>query len=91
MTFDSPSIVAIVGLLATIVGFIYTWFKDARERKWAREDSLDVRARLDAQDKAIADGTTNAKAAYSEANSVNAKIANLHEDIRVIKKNGSGH
>lgn len=90
MNFDSPSIVAIVGLIVTVAGFIYTWFKDGRERRWAREDSLDIRSRLTDQDKAIADGTINAKAAYNEANSVNSKIANLHEDIKTIK-NGNGH
>lgn len=92
MSFDPPSLIALVGLMTTIAGFGYTWFKDGRDRKWAIEDQerkaaalvKDGDAKAAVLASAIAEGTQKATDAYHEANSVNNKIANLNENLTLI-------
>lgn len=81
VTLDNPSLVAIVGLLATVAGFIYTWMSDARHRKWQKEDAKNNMEHMKKQDTAIEKGTAKAGEAYTEANQVNMKIARLQEEL----------
>lgn len=85
---DSATLLAIVTLITTIVGFVYTWFKDARDRKWKLEDSQRNSHHMATQDDAIADGTRKAGAAYSEANAANVKIATLQEQLKEALEKG---
>lgn len=89
MTLDNPSLVAILSLVATIAGFIYTWFKDGRTRRWQEEDAAAKSQHLANQDKAIQEGRQEAVKAYTEANQINEKIALLQEELRKVKKRES--
>lgn len=79
---DNPSLVAIVGLVATVAGFIYTWMSDARHRRWQKEDAKNNQEHMKKQDTAIENGTVKAGEAYTEANRVNMKIAELQAEIK---------
>ncbi len=76
--------IALIGLGATLAGFGYTWFKDARDRRWALEDAKSKAAALVQHASAIAEGTQKATDAYHEANAVNNKIADLNADLKAI-------
>lgn len=104
MTADStPLWVSVVGFLGIIAGFLYTWFRDSRARKWAKEDAALLATELQAKQKIseleiasrvlkesdklseqITDAAQSAKDAYAEANSINHKIAALHEEIKLL-------
>jgi hypothetical protein len=54
LNLNDPSVLlSILTLLSTIVGFIYTWFKDERDRKWRKEDEASKSRHLTTQDTAL--------------------------------------
>jgi hypothetical protein len=89
---SDASWIALISLATTIAGFIYTWYKDSRDRKWAIEDAerkaaallLDGDAKAAVLASAISEGTKKAADAYQEANSVNMKIKDLNENLTLI-------
>lgn len=47
---DTAVILGILTLLSTVAGFVYTWMKDARDRKWKMEDAAEKSHHLSTQD-----------------------------------------
>lgn len=55
MNLNDPAVLlSVLTLATTIVGFVYTWFKDARDRKWRKEDEVLKSQHLATQDEALA-------------------------------------
>ena len=84
-----------LAFLTTLVGFVYTWSKDARQRRWDIEDRRILASKVEATTAAVAttsetlhakvDGVgEQAVAAYTEANTVNLKIQQMHEEIAAV-------
>ncbi len=74
-------IIQVFGFLAALVGYSFSAWSKARDRRWALEDEMrreaatlahraDVMAKLDRVE-------NRADAAYQEANNVNKKIASI--------------
>ncbi len=64
----------IFGFLAILAGFLYNAFTASRDRRWARLDAREHQAVVLAK---VDVATDAAKAAYTEANSVNRKIVEI--------------
>lgn len=75
-------VVSLVGLLTTITGFIYTWFREGRAHRWQQEAHRLNTAHLGRQDEAISESGDRADKAYVEANQVNRKIAELQGQLQ---------
>ncbi len=76
--------------LTTIAGFIFTLYRENRNRRWDREDreqkAVQLAAKVEAAHTAISDkideNTMISREAFKEANDVNRKIATLTEAVR---------
>jgi hypothetical protein len=84
-TASTPIWLSILTIVGGAVGFAYTWFRDARARKWEKEDRD---AKANGLTEQIEQTTKAAKEAYVEANAVNVKIADLHKEIKGITERG---
>jgi len=84
---DAAAWAVIAGVVATfaatVTGFIYTWKKDGRERKWIKEDAAEKAAHLASK---IDVSATAAADAYREANAVNKKIQDLAAEVAKLAR-----
>jgi hypothetical protein len=62
------------GFLAVLVGVLWKGYSEARDRRWAREDAQTNHQHVIEKLGQVKD---EAHAAYTEANTVNAKIASI--------------
>lgn len=70
-------------LITNVIGFAYTWFRDARAHRWSMED----RERQSTVTNAKVDLSVNAAGeAYKEANHVNLKIESLLKEIAILRR-----
>lgn len=69
----------IITFLTVIAGFVYTWNREARARRWAEEDAKK-------RDHAMAEQKKSTDRAFTEANSINDKIANYQQEICVLQQ-----
>ena len=63
----------IIGVL--LLGYAYNLYRERRDRGWARQDAAEIK-------QALAENTKISKDAFTEANTVNLKIATVVETTR---------
>ena len=76
------SVTSMFTLLTTVATFMMNWVLNQRDREWQLEDRLLATT----THKVAVEGVIQAKAAYEEANSVNSKIKELHEQMAALTK-----
>lgn len=75
--------IVLATLITNVIGFAYTWFRDARAHRWSMEDrehqATVTNAKVDLSVSAAGD-------AYKEANNVNLKIEALMKELSSLRK-----
>jgi hypothetical protein len=76
------SVTSMFTLLTTVATFMMNWVLKQRDREWQLEDRLLATT----THKVAVESVIQAKAAYKEANDVNSKIKELHQELSALTK-----
>ena len=90
MQIDRELGITTISFLTLLANQMYHMRLTARQRRWDQEDRArqheELKAKIDVNTCLTSDARAEATRAYTEANSVNMKIASLGERIVALKK-----